>query len=402
MLSLHPDQELDRIAAGLADSGALALLLIQAEPLARIERRYGGEAYRRSMDGIVALVRELTQEAAPGEEVLVTQERSGAVAAFVFAPRSHHEFYAMRLPELASRIARELELQGRRAVYPYQKGPLELPVGATVVLHNPSVKPERQILQAVEDARQDARLEEGLRAREHSRQMLQVILSGDIHVRYEAIVDLNNSQVIGYEALTRGPEGSDLTNPRDLFRRAEDSGLLYELDCLCRRTALENAHRLPAGKMLFLNCLPTAIGDPNLRDEGLRKTLEDFSLQPSELVLEISESESIENFGVFREVADSCRDLGIRIAIDDAGTGYASLEAIMEISPDLVKTDLLLVRGIDGDPSRREIVRAMLAVADGIGAKLIAEGVETEAELRVLRELGVRWGQGYYFGGTVS
>jgi len=402
VLSLHPEQELDRIAAALAGSGAFALVLVDAEPLERIERRYGGEAYRRSMDGIVALVRELTQEAAPGEEVLVTQERSGAVAAFVFAPRSHHEFYAMRLPELASRIARELELQGRRAVYPYQKGPLELPVGATVVLHNPSVKPERQILQAVEDARQDARLEEGLRAREHSRQMLQVILSGDIHVRYEAIVDLNNSQVIGYEALTRGPEGSDLTNPRDLFRRAEDSGLLYELDCLCRRTALENAHRLPAGKMLFLNCLPTAIGDPNLRDEGLRKTLEDFSLQPSDLVLEISESESIENFGVFREVADSCRDLGIRIAIDDAGTGYASLEAIMEISPDLVKTDLLLVRGIDGDPSRREIVRAMLAVADGIGAKLIAEGVETEAELRVLRELGVRWGQGYYFGGTVS
>jgi EAL domain-containing protein (putative c-di-GMP-specific phosphodiesterase class I) len=154
--------------------------------------------------------------------------------------------------------------------------------------------------------------------------------------------------------------------------------------------------------MLFLNCLPTAIGDPNLRDEGLRKTLEDFDLRPSDLVLEISESESIENFGVFREVADSCRDVGIRIAIDDAGTGYASLEAIMEISPDFVKTDLLLVRGIDADPSRREIVRAMLSVADGIGAKLIAEGVETEGELRALRELGVRFGQGFYFGAAVK
>ena len=115
-------------------------------------------------------------------------------------------------------------------------------------------------------------------------------------------------------------------------------------------------------------------------------------------MLEISESESIENFGIFREVADSCRDVGIQIAIDDAGTGYSSLEAIMEISPDLVKTDLMLVRGIDEDPSRREIMRAMLAVAEGIGAELIAEGIETEGQLRVLRELGVRWGQGYYFG----
>jgi EAL domain-containing protein (putative c-di-GMP-specific phosphodiesterase class I) len=402
LLSLHPEQELDRIAAALAGSGAFALVLVEAEPLERIERRYGGEAYRQSMHGIQALVAELAQEAAAGEDVLVTQERSGAIVAFLFVPRSNHEFYSARLPQLAARIAREISLKGRRAVYPYQKGPLELPVGTTVVLHNPSVKPERQILQAVEDALEDARLEGGLRAREQGRQILQVILSGDIQVRYEAIVDLNNAQVLGYEALSRGPEGTDLSSPRELFRRAEDSGLLYELDCLCRRRALEQAHRLPAGKTLFVNCLPTAIGDPTLRDEGLRKTLEDFNLQPSDLVLEISESESIENFGVFREVADSCRDVGIRIAIDDAGTGYASLEAIMEISPDLVKTDMLLVRGIDGDPSRREIMRAMLAVSDGIGAKLIAEGIETEGELRVLRELGVRWGQGFYFGAAIS
>lgn len=402
MLSVHPEQELDRIAAALGGSGAFALLLVEAAPLERIERRYGGEAYRHSMDGIRALVRELTEEAAAGDEVLVTEERSGAIVAFVFAPRSNHEFYSRRLPELARRIGRQIEVKGRRAVYPYQKGHLDLPVGTAVVLHNPSVKPERQILQAVEDARRDAQLEDGLRARDRGRQLLEVILSRNIQVRYEAIVSLENAQVMGYEALSRGPEGTSLTHPRELFRRAEDSGLLYELDCLCRRSALEHAHRLPPGKKLFLNCLPTAIGDPSLRDEGLRKTLEDFNLRPSDLVLEISESESIENFGVFREVADSCRDVGIQIAIDDAGTGYASLEAIMEIAPDLVKTDMLLVRGIDGDPSRREIVRAMLSIAEGIGAELIAEGIETEGELRVLRELGVRWGQGYYFGAALS
>ena len=119
------------------------------------------------------------------------------------------------------------------------------------------------------------------------------------------------------------------------------------------------------------------------------------------LVLEISESESIDNYGVFREIADSCRELGIRIAVDDAGTGYASLETIMELAPDFVKLDLVLVRGIDGDKSRREVVRAMHAVAEGIGAEVIAEGIETEPELRVLRELGVRYGQGYYFGAAL-
>ncbi len=402
MLSLHPEQELDRIAAGLAGGGACALVLIEAEPLERIERRYGGEAYRRSLEGLKALVGELAQEAAPEEEVFVTEERSrGDIVAFVFAPRSRSEFYGTRLPVLARTIARELLRKGRRAVYPYHKHALELPIGVAVVLHNPTVKPERLILQAVQDARRDAQLEAGLRARENSRQLLQVVLSGDVKVRYEAIVDINNAEVLGYEALSRGPEGTDLSNPRELFRRAEDAGLLYELDCLCRKAALERAKQLPRGRILFLNCLPTAIGDPNLRDEGLRKMLEVFNLRPSDLVLEISESESIDNFGVFREVADSCREVGIRIAIDDAGTGYASLEAIMEIAPDFIKTDMTLVRGIDADPARREVVRAINALALGIGAQVIAEGIETDRELRVLRDLGVRYGQGYYFGAAL-
>jgi EAL domain-containing protein (putative c-di-GMP-specific phosphodiesterase class I) len=402
LLSLHPEQELDRISAGLAGAGALALLLVEVEPLERIERRFGGEAYRTCMDGLMALVGELAQETAPGVDLLVTEERSrGAIACFIFAPRSDNEFYGPTLQELAARICRELRGRGRRAVYPYLKSPLELPIGVAVALYNPTVKPERQILQAVDEARSDAQLETGLRDRQYRRELLDVILAGSLQTRYEAIVDINTAQVLGYEALSRGPEGTDLTNPRELFGRAEDSGLLYELDCLCRRRALEKAHRLPSGRSLFLNCLPTAIGDPNLRDEGLRKLLENFNLQPRDLVLEISESESIENFGVFREVANSCRELGIRIAIDDAGTGYASLEAIMEISPDFIKTDMVLVRGIDQDRSRQEIVRAMGAIAESIGAEVVAEGIETEGEIHALRGLGVRFGQGFFFGAAV-
>jgi EAL domain-containing protein (putative c-di-GMP-specific phosphodiesterase class I) len=402
LLSLQPEQELDGIAAGLAGSGGCALVLIEVGRLERIERRFGGEAYRRSMEGLKSLVGEMAQDAAPDEQIFVTEERSrGDIVVFVFAPRSHSEFYGARLPELARTIARELTFKGRRAVYPYYKHVLELPIGVAVVLHNPTVKPERLILQAVQDARRDAQLEAGLRDRESSRQLLQVILSGDVKVRYEAIVDLNSARVLGYEALSRGPEGTDLSHPRELFRRAEDAGLLYELDCLCRKTALERARQLPAGRTLFLNCLPTAIGDPNLRDEGLRKMLEVFNLRPDDLVLEISESESIDNFGIFRDVANSCRELGIRIAIDDAGTGYASLEAIMEIAPDFIKTDMTLVRGIDADRPRQEVVRAINSLALGIGAQVIAEGVETDRELRALRDLGVRYGQGYYFGAAL-
>jgi EAL domain-containing protein (putative c-di-GMP-specific phosphodiesterase class I) len=403
MFSLQSDQELDRIVAGLASRGALAVLLVEAGMLERIERRYGGAAHRLAMDGLVSLVREISLEVLPAADLLVTEERSrGAILAFMFQPRSDERFYSTKLRNLADRVASQIRRQGRRAVYPYLREPLDLPVGVSVVLHNPTVKPERQITHAIDDARADAKLEAGLHARRSARHVLKLILSDNLSVRFEPIVHLETAQVIGYEALTRGPARSELANPVALFHAAESAGLLFELDCLCRRLALEQARALPPGKTLFLNCLPTAIGDPNLRVEGLRKILENHDLRPSNLVLEISESESIENFGVFREVSDSCREVGVRIAIDDAGTGYASLEAIMEITPDFIKTDIGLVRGIDSDPPRQEVVRALASVARGIGAQVIAEGIETDAELRALRELGIRYGQGFYFGAAIS
>jgi EAL domain-containing protein (putative c-di-GMP-specific phosphodiesterase class I) len=399
MFSLHPDQELDRIVAGLAGHGAVGLLLIESGMLDRIERRYGGSAHRLAMDGLVNLVREVVLESVAPENLLVTEERPrGAILVFMFQSRSDSRFYTTKIRGLADRVASQIRHQGRRVVYPYLRDPLDLPVGVAIALHNPTVKPERQIMHAIDHARADAKLEAGLHTRRSARQVLKLILAGDLSVRFEPIVHLETAQVIGYEALTRGPARSELVHPVQLFHEAESAGLLFELDCLCRKLALERASVLPRGTTLFLNCLPTAIGDPNLRVEGLRKILESYDLRPSDLVLEISESESIENFGVFREVSDSCREVGVRIAIDDAGTGYASLEAIMEITPDFIKTDMGLVRGIDADPPRQEVVRALASVARGIGAQVIAEGIETEAELRALRELGVRYGQGFYFG----
>jgi EAL domain-containing protein (putative c-di-GMP-specific phosphodiesterase class I) len=351
------------------------------------------------MDGLLNLIRDVALEAVPAEDLLVTEERPrGSVLVFMFLPRSDSRFYTTRLRGLAARVANQIRRHGRRVVYPYLRDPLELPVGVAVALHNPTLKTERQIMHAIDQARADAKLEAGLQLRRSSRQVLKLILAGNLSVRFEPIVHLETAQVIGYEALTRGPARTELVNPVQLFHEAESAGLLFELDCLCRKLALEQASVLPRGKMLFLNCLPTSIGDPTLRVEGLRKVLENYELRPSDLVLEISESESIENFGVFREVSDSCREVGVRIAIDDAGTGYASLEAIMEITPDFIKTDMGLVRGIDSDPPRQEVVRALASVARGIGAQVIAEGIETEGELRALRELGVRYGQGYLFG----
>ncbi len=398
MLSFDQDQTLDRIEDGLRESGAAAVLVIDVTALSGVERSYGGQAHQQTVDNLVSLVGEVASELAPEAEVYATAERGGdTLIVLLFRDRADRDFYK-GLSSLAGDLSTALTRRGRQAVYPYHRETLELPVGLAVLLYNPNVKAERQIREALEAAHHDARLESDVRSRARGRQLLELIFSGNLGVLFEPIVSLRESGVIGYEALARGPRDSDLRSPGQLFELASQRGLVYELDCLCRRAALEQVHCLPVGKMLFLNCLPTSIGDPNLRGEGLVKTLENYHLQPSDLVLEISEKESIENFAIFREMRDSWRNLGIRIAVDDAGAGYASLEAIMEITPDFLKADMGLVRGIDADPPRQEVLRALNNVARKIGAEVIAEGVETEEELLVLRQLGIPYGQGFHFG----
>jgi EAL domain-containing protein (putative c-di-GMP-specific phosphodiesterase class I) len=403
MLSLIPGQKLSRIAGDLENSGACALLLIDIASLAGVERRYGAATHHQTVRNLVALISEIAGEFTADGEILVTEDRGAdTLLAFLFRARSDRAFYDEQLSQLAAQLSAELGHRGKQAVYPYHREPLSLTVGLAVLLYNPQVQPERQLRDALMIARRDAQLEANLQIRTRGRELLQLILREELGVLFEPIVSLQDSDVIGYEALARGRVDSELRSPGQLFQQAKESGLTYELDCLCRRAALERVRYLPPGKTLFLNCLPTSIGDPNLRGEGLVKTLENYQLRPEDVVIEISEQESIENFAIFREMRDSWRELGLRIAVDDAGAGYASLEAIMEITPDFLKADMRLVRGIDADPPRQEVLRALNAVARRIGAEVIAEGVETEDELRVLRQLGIPYGQGYYFGHGVS
>ncbi len=403
MLSLQSDQELDRIASRLADSDALGLVLVEAEPLGRIERRYGSRAYEVALDGLVKLIRDTAVETVPADHVGMILERGGdTILLFCFRPRNDQAFYQEGLHALARRISDNLTKQGKFAVYPYHRDALILGVGSAVALYNPNVKSDRQILQAVREARRDAELELSLLSRRCNRQLLEVILSGQIEIRYEPIVDIRTREVLGYEALARGPRNTELYSPEQLFGMAERMDLTFELDCLCRRAALEQARCVPPGRTLFLNCLPTAIGDPNLRDSGLRQTLEKCGLQPGQLVIEISERESIDNFAIFRELRDEYQELGVRIAVDDAGAGYASLEAVMEIAPDFLKADMGLVRGIDSDPPRQEVMRGLAGLARRIGAQVIAEGVETPEELRTLRELSIPYAQGFVFGPALT
>ena len=184
----------------------------------------------------------------------------------------------------------------------------------------------------------------------------------------------------------------------NLFQSAAEEGLIYELDCLCRSKGLEGAIDFPRETKLFLNILPTTIHDPNFRAEKLIKTLAECELSPKDVVFEISEQQSIDNFAAFREMRDYYRNLGFQFALDDTGSGYAGLEALLEISPEFIKMDRAFVSGVDQDLARQNVLHALLTVAEQTGARIIGEGLDTLEELDMLGELGIHYGQGWLFG----
>jgi EAL domain-containing protein (putative c-di-GMP-specific phosphodiesterase class I) len=123
--------------------------------------------------------------------------------------------------------------------------------------------------------------------------------------------------------------------------------------------------------------------------------VEEKVLSPADIVLELTERCAMSDFGAFRAALEYLRALGFCIAVDDAGAGYGSLQALSEVRPDWLKVDLTLVRSVDSDEVRARLIESLVAFSRRVGSKLIAEGIETQAELDTLRSLGVRFGQGF-------
>jgi len=392
-------EDMAGLATRLSEDGALGVILVDARALGDLERRYGVQAYGSARQKLGALIEESCQDALqPGDVLASSGERSDELVLLLYRPWQQATFYRDALPALAETLWARLREHGSRCVYPYFRESPALPLGVGFTFYNPGLRAERQVLEAIQRARSDADLNARLETRSRARRFTDLLLSEDVTILYEPIMNVTTREIRGYEGLARGPWDSDLHSPGALFQLAEETGRLFDLDCLCRRLALRGARGLQPGKLLFLNCLPTAIHDPSFRGDVLRRTLEDLRLRPSDVVFEISEKESIHNFDIFREARDYYADLGFKIALDDTGVAYGSLEAVMELSPDFIKVDQSLVRGIDTDPPRQELLRALNSVAGKLKAEIIAEGIETSEELATIQTLGIPYGQGYLFG----
>ena len=210
---------------------------------------------------------------------------------------------------------------------------------------------------------------------------------------FQPIVDLVARRVHAYEALVRGPAGESARQVLDQVPPA----LAYGFDEASRAAAIERAVALGIDQQLHLNCLPLGLSRVEKPLVHTLAAAERCGLPLRRIVLEVTESEAITDPAHWAVHLDECRAMGLKVAIDDFGAGYAGLNLLADFQPDQVKIDMGLVRGIDRHGPRQAIVRAVVQACDDLAIDVVVEGVETADECRWFLDHGVRLFQGYLF-----
>ncbi|MEN3203064.1 MAG: EAL domain-containing protein [Atribacterota bacterium] len=233
---------------------------------------------------------------------------------------------------------------------------------------------------------------------------LQWILEHNAIVTYfQAIVDVHSRAVIGYECLSRGKkQDGSLMAPKEMFRLAEKADLLFYLDRLCRIQSLRSAKENAITTTVFINFVPNAIYNPEFCLRTTIHVAKELHYDLSKVVFEVTESYRIENYEHLQMIIDYYRNSGFKVALDDVGSGFANFEMLMYLKPDIVKIDMNFVRNVHREPLKKVVIMAITRLAQELGIKTIAEGVETEEEFSTIKDLGVDYAQGYLFGKPTS
>lgn len=230
----------------------------------------------------------------------------------------------------------------------------------------------------------------------------QVIDQQELTALFQPIINMQSGEIIAYEGLIRGPSDSPLHSPLNLFRVAAAANLGVEVEHLCRKVVLENFAKMNLPGKLFLNVSPECLLYPNVKHGETLDYIQRFGISPERVIIELTESQPTYDYELLGKAVAHYSEMGFQIAIDDLGEGFSSLRLWSELRPAYVKIDMHFIQGINLDKVKLQFVRSIQQIAEATGTQVIAEGIETQAELLLIRDLGIACGQGYYVGRPVT
>src|SRR5687767_14433536 len=372
----------------LIESGeTLQVFCIEIEPLFRIGERNLWESFdilrREFVRGLHVMIGPIL-----GNDVIIATSHSGANDFYCFVREQ-------RFANL-TQISRDLERVARSSLkaLPVDSSLAEEVVvfaGASVTQREPLFAP-RIPYNAVREAKGTAERRETRYYAAMRERLVRVIQEKAISTVFQPVVNLDTRAIVGYEALSRGPSGTELENPEVLFELARDFDLVWELEALCIENVMPWLDDVCSRGFLFFNLESQFIQQLQQRGTDI---FDPFFRCNRQIVIEVTERSAIRDYRTFRHTLHNLKQMGFKIAIDDCGSGYATLEAVAELRPDYLKVGHSLFHGVEHDPIRRRLVELVARCAETIGARTIAEAIESEEQLRVCRELGIDEGQGF-------
>ncbi|WP_307337927.1 EAL domain-containing protein [Metabacillus malikii] len=227
--------------------------------------------------------------------------------------------------------------------------------------------------------------------------MREIITKREITILAQPIIDLATKQIKAWEFLTRGPKGTALENPLQLFSLARQSNLIYDLELLVLEKAFQLIDQAGCSDDVFINFTPITLGNKRFIPalESLLQLYPDIS--PNQMIFEVTERDSIEGLTFFYENIKQLRKKGFKIAVDDTGAGYSSLHTISELLPDIIKIDRSVIQDIDTSSVKESMLKGLILIAKETRSLVVAEGIEKKEEAEVLLRNDVDLAQGYFY-----
>lgn len=214
---------------------------------------------------------------------------------------------------------------------------------------------------------------------------------------FQPIVSVNQKQIVGYEALIRGPSDSPLHSPSNLFDTAERHDLQTELEFVCREISIRRFAQMKIPSKLFINVSPSILLEPGFKSGETLKFIRASGMEPHAIIIELTEHQPTDDYQIMREAVEHYRSMGFEIALDDLGAGYSGLRLWSELNPEYVKIDKHFVQGLHEDNIKLNFVRSIQNMAATMQCKVIAEGIETLEEFQAIVKIGINYAQGFYF-----
>jgi len=385
---------LDSVKEILIEQGEIGIFFIDIEQFESIEDEYGWAFFDELLCNVGQVIAAEARDNL--QNAIVTSHRIGGSSFFVFFETKGQD---LSDENASDRLANDLRLkliestrQRFRNMHADQVGFF---VGTARIDYRPQIRLERQVYAGMQKAADAVRDAEQQRKKQLVRELRDIIRRKRVTTLFQPIVWAKDSTVFGYEILTRGPSGSSFRNSDMLFSFAREAKLAWALEAIALEAALTRLREVDLlDRKFLLNLEAEMFGESEFR---IHEMVSFFAEHRGHFVFELTERAAIDDYVQFRELLNEFREKGIEVAIDDAGSGYASLEAIAALAPDYLKITKSLVSTLASEPIKQDLVKMLVELAGKINARTLAEGIETREEYETCRDLGIDLIQGYYF-----